>query len=465
VTGHQDHFLSRLDRVSQPSVELSLSLYNDPELLRHILGGVRLPDGAERVAISLDDPDLGPFLVVTRAGRFVTCLAAGMRPYGLPVISRKQLDAITARVEDFRAREEAREKLFPGGQIRVLVDRILKAGDELSREEFIAISSVQPILAREFVAMQIESALDIQDYRAQILRTFKRTDSLKPRWLPLLRQFWERFWAIGHLSVLASMGGYEPFVDKPEILDGIATDLTISTIQQGIVSIAAKGAFCIGKLGWKMLPRYVEAYHKSMTPRRIIELGMALLAIGLCSPGLLPRVREALERRPPSGDEAVDKMSAAFWDFARFAIDEPETALGGLRGVGADECVRLGARMPVGSPFRFERSEDVPADLACSIAVNLDWDFIVSMDRIGIILFAQTWLTRGARAEDLYLPAEFIRLTHRRWTGERTVALLQSHLQAMYRAAEKPPPRPTGPARNGPCPCGSGKKYKRCCGA
>ncbi|MBI4967919.1 MAG: SEC-C domain-containing protein [Rhodospirillales bacterium] len=31
----------------------------------------------------------------------------------------------------------------------------------------------------------------------------------------------------------------------------------------------------------------------------------------------------------------------------------------------------------------------------------------------------------------------------------------------------KPPPRQTGPkiGRNDPCPCGSGRKYKKCCGA
>lgn len=33
------------------------------------------------------------------------------------------------------------------------------------------------------------------------------------------------------------------------------------------------------------------------------------------------------------------------------------------------------------------------------------------------------------------------------------------------RLVDAPSPRPHTPARNGPCPCGSGKKYKRCCAA
>lgn len=42
-------------------------------------------------------------------------------------------------------------------------------------------------------------------------------------------------------------------------------------------------------------------------------------------------------------------------------------------------------------------------------------------------------------------------------------------LRGLYRKAldtqQVSAPRPRGPGRNEPCPCGSGKKYKRCCGA
>jgi hypothetical protein len=78
--GHAEHFLSRLDRLASAEVELALELYRDPGLLRAVLQVVKLPDAAERVAISLDDSAAGPYLVVTRDGHFVTCLARGMRP-------------------------------------------------------------------------------------------------------------------------------------------------------------------------------------------------------------------------------------------------------------------------------------------------------------------------------------------------------------------------------------------------
>src|SRR3954462_3480849 len=115
--GHEHHFLSRLDRVSRPHVELALALYRDDALLRYVLDSVHLPERAERVAISLDDPHEGPFLIVTREGRFVTCLGRGMSPGEWPIVTRGQLDGITAKLDDFRARVEAKEKLLgPGGE-------------------------------------------------------------------------------------------------------------------------------------------------------------------------------------------------------------------------------------------------------------------------------------------------------------------------------------------------------------
>ncbi len=65
---------------------------------------VRLPEEAERVAISLGDPTNGPFLIVTRDGRFVTCLGEGMKVDDIPIITRGQLDTIAERHDELRSR-------------------------------------------------------------------------------------------------------------------------------------------------------------------------------------------------------------------------------------------------------------------------------------------------------------------------------------------------------------------------
>jgi hypothetical protein len=46
-----------------------------------------------------------------------------------------------------------------------------------------------------------------------------------------------------------------------------------------------------------------------------------------------------------------------------------------------------------------------------------------------------------------------------------TVYLLIQHLRVTAKQkALKPTVQPAPPSLNGPCPCGSGKKFKRCCG-
>ena len=50
----------------------------------------------------------------------------------------------------------------------------------------------------------------------------------------------------------------------------------------------------------------------------------------------------------------------------------------------------------------------------------------------------------------------------------RETAALINHLQQRHRPgrqiAAKPPRQPPSPARNAPCPCGSGKRFKHCHG-
>lgn len=91
IAGHATHFLRRLDRACDRQVELALVLYRDAELLREVLRRASVPDGASRVAIALEPGELGPYVVVTRDGAFVTCLAEGMRTTGLYVVGFEAL--------------------------------------------------------------------------------------------------------------------------------------------------------------------------------------------------------------------------------------------------------------------------------------------------------------------------------------------------------------------------------------
>src|SRR5438876_10722220 len=91
-TGHDTHFLARLERVDMRQTELALHLYRNPELVRAMLRDSALPfahdlpAGDERAAIALGDGPDPPHAVVARKGAFVTCLGAGMTTGALPVL-------------------------------------------------------------------------------------------------------------------------------------------------------------------------------------------------------------------------------------------------------------------------------------------------------------------------------------------------------------------------------------------
>jgi preprotein translocase subunit SecA len=67
---------------------------------------------------------------------------------------------------------------------------------------------------------------------------------------------------------------------------------------------------------------------------------------------------------------------------------------------------------------------------------------------------------------DLYLPRSVLaRLPPANPQAEaRAYAELRRARQNALDAALRPAPSPPTPGRNEPCSCGSGKKYKKCCG-
>ena len=459
--GHEHHFLSRLDRVSLPHVELALSLYRDQPLLRFLLADVSLPDGAERVAISLDDPREGPFLIVTREGRFVTCLGKGMRAGDLPVVTRVQLDGRIARATAYRAQEEEQHRLLgPDGAAGVLLKRVVEAGNELSREEFLSISALQPLLALDFLKLQLRSTLNVVEMRARIVRLLKQTDRPKPVSHPLLRAYWRASWGIGHLAVLASMGGPELFDIDPEFADMMGTSSTVWTVRQGAVGVAIQGLWSVAKLGKALLPAYKRLYSTADSYIVLLDAALALTALGMRHTKLRTEIRGVIAAPPdypaPGLNEIVELVTRA----ALVAFDDPEACSKIQRQIGARRCTEWTANQPVGSALRFERPEDVPEELAMSAALHDSTDFVIDTRHMPFPFFFLPWAAR-APPELLYLPADLLRVMHEPWRPEHTVRLLHNWVQL-----DKVLPalaRPEGPARKGPCPCGSGKKYKRCC--
>ena len=129
------------------------------------------------------------------------------------------------------------------------------------------------------------------------------------------------------------------------------------------------------------------------------------------------------------------------------------------RQAGSALVMARTATLPASSPFRFARPEDVPEDLAMTLAVNANQRFMGDITAAARLLFSLPWLAK-APPESLFAPADFLAAVRRPWSPKLAMPLLEGYLahdrkQALEVRQE--------PSRNGPCPCGSGKKHKRCC--
>jgi hypothetical protein len=468
--GHAHHFLSRLDRVSLPQVEIALDLYNDVPLLRFILESARIPEGAPRVAISLDHPENGPFLIVTRDGHFVTCLGEGMSPGEHPVITRGQLDGIAAKAGVLRARLAAAERMAgPMGGVGKLLRRIHEAANELSREEIVAIAGLQPLYAFEFFQCLFAASHDVMEARKILLVQLRRSDKLRPQFRDALRSYWNTLWSIGHFAVLCSLDGWASVERWPEQARALVPTAPLSwvAVREGIAPIALRGLWAAGRIGKPLLAGYKQRYREADSPLSITDGGAGLAVIGLRHARLYAEVVKVLTSGPDLGDDdplagLVRSMNDALLGVVKPENGAPADYTGMQRVMGATRWVEAAKHLPPGSPLRFESVDAMPEDLALCIAANDAFDFLGQSSSALLVYTMLPWVARAA-PEQLYLPREVLKLCWAPWDPEPALVHLRLHRD--YFLHQRPRRRPEGPARKGPCPCGSGKKYKRCCGA
>jgi len=119
--------------------------------------------------------------------------------------------------------------------------------------------------------------------------------------------------------------------------------------------------------------------------------------------------------------------------------------------------IKLAAETIVAQRERGLKEEQPGDDLSTARLAYLKCDF-TDLKEDHAVLGLAVALTASLPAEQLYFPATDLALAPA-FDGEAAIAL-----------ARFAPPPPTQvrtvekPGRNAPCPCGSGKKYKLCCG-
>lgn len=461
--GHATHFLTRLERLDLPEVEIAMAIYRDTAMLRYVLGMCNLPEGAERVAIAMRDEGEGPHLVVTRDGDFVTCLGEGMRPGDLPVVPRGQLNALRGRVDELRVRMAEAEAMAGGiSQTGRLLGLLFTEGMGLSREQFRAISIWQPMLRWELMKLLFETnnvLLKLRDASAS-----RQARRHRERYRDIVDGFGRTNWAIGYLTVLVAMGPRSFFDELPGDLWLIRRHYAWPCFRTGMNRLALMAAWAVGKAGKSMLPDFKDAYREARTPQQFICAAASLTAIGLRHQALRAEVAKVLRALPREEEFAAPMQEMdPLRELLAYNLEHAAFGIELTHVLGAEIYVRFAASLPEGHALRYTDPLTVPKALACTALSYAGLDFRrEAADRVGLV-DALPWLAT-IEAEELFLP-EPLTVDLR---GRATMTSMADHLLdnsiAYGIGGHLPKRRSPTPGRNEPCSCGSGVKHKRCCG-
>lgn len=461
---HAHHFLSRLDRITPEQVDFALALYRDHELVRYVLSQASLPAEAPRVAIAVEDSGTGPFLVVTRDGQFVTCLGAGMSTGDLPILTRGKIEALEAKRNDVHARiAAATEAIRRRGDAEAFTSILFKAGPFLSREDFVALSVLQALMEDRLFSKYLGVATTLETLKGKLLKI----ERPKPISFPAMRQYWEHLWALGHLGVIAFMDGKTLLERWSERVD-IEYMLPWPCIRQANSLLAMRGIWIAAKTGKVQLRLLKSHFETAPSILQFLTAAFSLGAIALRHSRLHGEIRKTIASAEV-GDAAIvaPDYFAAIKQLLLAALDSAEGHQGLHQIIGKRSFMKWAeeyGKHKLEPEFQFASEADVPDDIAYPWAVHDTRSFLTDTDSMIHIFVCLPWLAK-AEPQDLFLPrkiADRMRLAFR----PSDCAELMKPLREHYRGADiaLAQREPGKPARKGPCPCGSGKKYKRCCG-
>jgi hypothetical protein len=455
---HAEHFLSRLDRLPRSEVDLALELYRDPDLLRTVLDAAALPDRAERVAISIDDPVQGPFLVVTRDGHFVTCLGRGMRAGDLPIVTREALDAISRKVTRLREKMALAKQLGGERAHARLLHRLLVSSDSVSREDFLTVAAWEPLLGPTFLDLYLAMGTELS-LQGPMLRTRR---SRRAQDEELLHEYWNLLHAAGHMALLgAGTADREHYVSLSEQLAGSRAAFSYALTGTGVIAFILKGAWAAARLGKLMLPEYKLALGNDVSFFELLDTLFALLAIGTRAKNTRAEIVKALRAAPstartPQAQRLREVMGREVTLCCEITLQLLETP--------AEELEAMVRRMGEGyfDPGAAKTDDPLRDELVRTLPLMSWTDGMTDGKKV---LRSLSLIAASARGgpEQFYLPSELARALHRPWTPANTWQVLDPLMK--IEAAGRKPGAPAGSiGRQDPCPCGSGRKWKRCCG-
>ncbi len=453
---HAAHFLERLDRVPRSLTDFALELYRDPERVRWIIHYAHLPEAEERVAFALGPRGEGPYVVLTREGHFVTALGAEMTPKDLTILSRAQVDTFSDRVKDARSRFALAKDIVPPGREPEDVLNLLETRAwAITREELTAIAGWTPIFAGRFLADLYEGLEEVDAIRRNYLTRHDKEYRNDPDVRAALFNIWSTTFAVGTRLVLATMGDLA-FADPMGENWPLPVGPTFPATAERIHSVAMRGAWAAARMGRSFVPTYKRILSTPGERMARYDAAIAMTAIGIRHARYRDEARRIVAALAETPDAPEGEFARTIVAASHRALDDPEGATRDAAAHGAALLVAQGEMLPAGSPYKYARDEDVPRDVALLVAANGVHDSLSA-----VTFDALPWVARLTSAEELYYPQDMARALTIHWTPD-----LIEHVYARHLGAKRGPHARQTPrvGRNDPCTCGSGKKFKKCCG-
>jgi hypothetical protein len=455
---HDQHFLERLERVTWSETDVALRLYREPTLVRALLGDTSLPEGAERIALALAPGAAPPHVLVTRQGRFVTCLGSGMSIGNLPVLAWERVEIHLQRAAREASRFERALTALHEQDARRLARKITHSGARLSREDFQQLAAIEPLLHQHLfreMALLYDSLRKFMPVVARIKRP--RAE------VPLLRDHWNAVHRLGHLVLLTSHDGRRSFADIENGVWGrhdLFRHIYMNIPTLGHVPVALRALWAVGRAGKLALPslkrmlldpEFDSLHEWSMSALGLMSIAMRhqrlrAEALGAVNVARLPeRLRE-----DPRGTQLVEQIHMLVNNGPLNGSHGPVERQGAARILAGSLMDEL-----TGRPRRAHA--DLRLDeLAIPQLANFPCDFYLDVRHLRTLLIGVTALA-ARPAEEFYFPTPHVEAAPA-FTPEAALALAESYRPSGPVHAEKKP------GRNEPCSCGSGKKYKKCCG-
>jgi hypothetical protein len=379
----------------------------------------------------------------------------------LPIVSRAQLDALAVKFNRVREGLDLAKKR--GVDEARLLDRIESGGPTVAREDFLAacamLGPAVPLLFGVY-ASRVRTVEEL----CPLLQAARRKAA--PKKSRAEEELARGAWALSHAATIlvdsVSRDWVRDWADIPELMK--ASPWTAMTGQCAIPFVL-RAAWVAARLGKPVLASYKNRYVEPAHLMELREAGWGLVAMALRHAPLRGEIFKLL-RAPPSRiglpEPARDTSYVMFAQIAQL-FDEKEAT---LREEGMEFGRKLVAEhthdIDAPSPYRFSDPALVPDELALP-ALFGTWYDAHNGERGNDVMIIALAAAASARGEDFYYPAAMLRDV----PPDDLQSLGESLVEMQHKLLGPPKTvrADTRPGRNDPCPCGSGRKFKKCHGA